>query len=104
MKSVIGMLLFILGCATAAAQGYPNHAVKIIVPFPPGSGPDLIARIIGQQLQEDLRQNFIIDNRGGAQGSIAATEVARAAPDGSTVIVPTNTTHAANPSLFTTIA
>src|SRR5471032_3263064 len=104
MKFVTSLLVLLLGCATAAAQGYPNHAVKIIVPFPAGSGPDLIARIIGQQLQEELRQNFIIDNRGGAQGSIAATEVARAAPDGYTLIVPTNTTHAANPSLFKTLA
>jgi tripartite-type tricarboxylate transporter receptor subunit TctC len=104
MKRVIGTLLLMLACTIAAAQGYPNRAVKIIVPFPAGSGPDLIARIIGQQLQEELHQNFIIDNRGGAQGAIAATEVARAAPDGYTLIVPTNTTHAANPSLFKTLA
>jgi tripartite-type tricarboxylate transporter receptor subunit TctC len=104
MKNIIGMLVLVLGCATVAAQGYPNRTVRIIVPFPPGSGPDLIARIVGQQLQEDLRQNFIIDNKAGAQGSIGATEAARAASDGYTLFVPTNTTHAANPSLFKNLA
>src|SRR5476649_1237427 len=104
MKLVIGMLVLLLGCATAVAQGYPNHTVRVIVPFPAGSGPDLIARIVGQQLQEDLRQNFIIDNKAGAQGSIGATEAAKAAPDGYTLFVPTNTTHAANPSLFKSLA
>ena len=78
MKSVIGAIVFLAACATAVAQGYPNHTVRIIVPFPPGSGPDLIARIAGRELQEDLRQTFIIDNKAGAQGSIGATEAARA--------------------------
>jgi tripartite-type tricarboxylate transporter receptor subunit TctC len=77
--------------------------VRIIVPFPPGSGPDLIARIVGQQLQDEFRQTFIIDNKAGAQGSIGATEAARAPADGYTLFVPTNTTHAANPSLFKTL-
>ena len=120
MKSLVGAIIFFAACATAAVQptstgsgqaaltgsgqGYPNRTVRIIVPFPPGSGPDLIARIVGQQLQEDLRQNFIIDNKAGAQGSIGATEAAKAAPDGYTLFVPTNTTHAANPSLFKTLA
>ena len=104
MKLMIGMLVVLFGCTTAVAQGYPNRAVRIIVPFPPGSGPDLIARIVGQQLQEDLRQNFLIDNKAGAQGSIGATEAAKAAPDGYTLFVPTNTTHAANPSLFKSLA
>ena len=120
MKSLVGIIAFFVMCATAAAQatatgsgqaastgsgqGYPNHTVRIIVPFPPGSGPDLIARIVGQQLQEDLRQTFIIDTKAGAQGSIGATEAARAAPDGYTLFVPTNTTHAANPCLFKSLA
>ena len=64
MKTVIGMLVWLLGCATAAAQGYPNRTVRIIVPFPPGSGPDLIARIAGQQLREDLRWARLIREAG----------------------------------------
>ena len=104
MKSLIVAIALLSACTTVAAQGYPTRTVRIIVPFPPGSGPDLIARIVGQQLQEDLRQTFVIENRAGAQGSIGATEAAKAAPDGYTLFVPTNTTHAANPSLFKTLA
>jgi tripartite-type tricarboxylate transporter receptor subunit TctC len=84
----------------AFGQSYPTRPVKLIVPFPAGSATDQIARVIGQQLQENLGQPFVVENKPGAQGSIAATEVARAAPDGYTLMVGTNTPLAANPSLF----
>jgi tripartite-type tricarboxylate transporter receptor subunit TctC len=74
--------------------------VKLVVPFPAGSATDQIARVTGAQLQEALGQPFVVENKPGAQGSIAATEVARAAPDGYTLMVGTNTPLAANPSLF----
>jgi tripartite-type tricarboxylate transporter receptor subunit TctC len=74
--------------------------VKLVVPFPAGSATDQIARVMGQQFQEALGQPFVVENKSGAQGSIAATEVARAAPDGYTIMVTTNTPQAANPSLF----
>jgi tripartite-type tricarboxylate transporter receptor subunit TctC len=74
--------------------------VKLVVPFPAGSATDQIARVMGQQFQEALGQPFVVENKPGAQGSIAATEVARAAPDGYTIMVTTNTPQAANPSLF----
>ncbi len=82
------------------AQPYPAKPVKLVVPFPAGSATDQIARVMGQQLQEALGQPFVVENKPGAQGSIAATEVARAAPDGYTLMVTTNTPQAANPSLF----
>jgi tripartite-type tricarboxylate transporter receptor subunit TctC len=82
------------------AQTYPARAVKLVVPFPAGSATDQIARVIGQQLQESLGQPFVVENKPGAQGAIAANEVARAAPDGYTLMVGTNTPLAANPSLF----
>ena len=82
------------------AQTYPARAVKLVVPFPAGSATDQIARVIGQQLQESLGQPFVVENKPGAQGAIAAAEVARAAPDGYTLMVGTNTPLAANPSLF----
>jgi|KBSMisStandDraft_5_1062788.scaffolds.fasta_scaffold56085_3 tripartite-type tricarboxylate transporter receptor subunit TctC len=103
MTKMIAAVVLLAAAASAAAQGYPARTVRIIVPFPPGSGPDLIARIVGQQLQDEFRQTFIIDNKAGAQGSIGATEAARAPADGYTLFVPTNTTHAANPSLFKTL-
>ena len=82
------------------SQPYPSRPVKLVVPFPAGSATDQIARLLGQQLQEALAQPFIVDNKAGAQGAIAATEVAKSAPDGYTLMVTTNTPQAANVSLF----
>jgi tripartite-type tricarboxylate transporter receptor subunit TctC len=100
MKRTLVFLAAALIASPAFAQTYPTRPVKLVVPFPAGSATDQIARVIGQQLQESLGQPFVVDNKPGAQGSIAATEVARAAPDGYTIMVGTNTPLAANPSLF----
>jgi tripartite-type tricarboxylate transporter receptor subunit TctC len=94
------LLAALLVCSQASAQTYPSRAVKLVVPFPAGSATDQIARVLAQQLQESLGQPFVVENKPGAQGAIAATEVARAAPDGYTLMVGTNTPLAANPSLF----
>jgi tripartite-type tricarboxylate transporter receptor subunit TctC len=99
LKLFVGIFLAV-AAASAGAQSYPSKPVKLVVPFPAGSATDQIARVIGQQLQESLGQPFVVENKPGAQGSIAATEVARAAPDGYTLMVGTNTPLAANPSLF----
>jgi tripartite-type tricarboxylate transporter receptor subunit TctC len=99
MKHLI-FLIAALAIPLAHAQTYPAKPVKLVVPFPAGSATDQIARVIGQQLQESLGQPFVVENKPGAQGSIAASEVARAAPDGYTLMVGTNTPLAANPSLF----
>jgi tripartite-type tricarboxylate transporter receptor subunit TctC len=96
----IVLLFALLVFSHANAQTYPARPVKLVVPFPAGSATDQIARVIGQQLQETLGQPFVVENKPGAQGAIAATEVARAAPDGYTLMVGTNTPLAANPSLF----
>jgi tripartite-type tricarboxylate transporter receptor subunit TctC len=92
--------LALLASAAALAQPYPSRPVKLVVPFPAGSATDQVARVLGQQLQEALKQPFVVENKAGAQGSIAAAEVARAAPDGYTLMVTTNTPQAANVSLF----
>jgi tripartite-type tricarboxylate transporter receptor subunit TctC len=84
----------------AIAQNYPSKPVKLVVPFPAGSATDQVARLAGQQLQEALKQPFIVENKPGAQGAIAAEFVARSAPDGYTLLVTTNTPQAANVSLF----
>jgi tripartite-type tricarboxylate transporter receptor subunit TctC len=96
----IALSLLLLVAFHAGAQTYPAKPVKLVVPFPAGSATDQIARVIGQQLQEALGQPFVVENKPGAQGAIAAAEVARAAPDGYTLMVGTNTPLAANPSLF----
>src|SRR5688572_3046585 len=93
-------LIAVLVFSQASAQTYPSRPLKLVVPFPAGSATDQIARVIGQQLQENLGQPFVVENKPGAQGSIASAEVARAAPDGYTLMVGTNTPLAANPSLF----
>ena len=94
------LLCFVLFSHLAHSQAYPSKPVRLIVPFPAGSATDQVARGFGQQLQESLKQPFVVENRPGAQGGIAAAEVARAAPDGYTLMVGTNTPLAANPSLF----
>src|SRR3954451_739043 len=92
--------LLIALAASAHAQTYPTKPVKLVVPFPAGSATDQVARLAGSQLQEALGQPFVIENKAGAQGGIAAAEVAKAAPDGYTLLVTTNTPQAANVSLF----
>ena len=100
-------LFFAMGLALAAssadAQQYPSRPITIVVPFAGGSGTDLITRLLGQQLSLALNQSVVIENKPGASGVIAATYVARAAPDGYTLLMATNSTHSANPSLFKTL-
>jgi tripartite-type tricarboxylate transporter receptor subunit TctC len=96
---VIALLAALLS-SLAAAQPYPARPVKLIVPFPAGSATDQIARLVGAELQAALKQPFVVENKAGAQGAIAAAEVAKAAPDGYTLMLTTNTPHAANVSLF----
>jgi tripartite-type tricarboxylate transporter receptor subunit TctC len=84
--------------ALAADDDYPKRQVKIIVPFPAGAGPDQVARMLGQYLQDAWGQTVVIENRAGALGSIGAQEVARSAPDGYTLLMGTFA-NAVNPSL-----
>jgi tripartite-type tricarboxylate transporter receptor subunit TctC len=98
---VAGVLLSALSATSAtSADNYPAHQVKIIVPFPAGAGPDQVARMLAQYLQETLGQPFVIENRAGALGSIGAQEVARSTPDGYTLLMGTNTTQAANVAML----
>jgi len=75
-----------------------------VVPFAAGSGTDSIARIIGQQLSVALKQSVVIEKQSGASGVLAATTVARSAPDGYTLLMATNSTHSANPFLFKSLS
>ena len=88
----IAILFAMLWAATASAQTYPSRTVTIIVPYPPGGLIDLVARIVQPQLQAELGQAVVIENRSGAGGNIGAEAVARAAPDGHMVLL-------GNPSL-----
>ena len=98
MKRILVLAAFLSG--TALGQNYPTRPVKLVVPFPAGSATDQVARVVGAELQQALGQPFVVENKAGAQGAIAAAEVAKAAPDGYTLMLTTNTPHAANVSLF----
>jgi tripartite-type tricarboxylate transporter receptor subunit TctC len=81
------------------AQGYPDHPIRFVVPYPPGGGTDVIARIVQGKLQTALGQNIVIDNKGGAGGSVGTDIVAKAAPDGYTVLFTLNS-HTVNPAIY----
>jgi len=102
MKSVLRLALLMLSSALAcAAQAqYPNKPIRLVVPFAAGSFTDSIARIVGQALQERLGQTILVDPKPGASSQIAADFVAKAAPDGYTLFMTTNTSHSANPAMF----
>ncbi len=100
---IAGMLLLLgwtMPPVNAADTDYPQRQIKIVVPFPAGAGPDQVARMLGQHLQDAFGQTVLIENRAGALGSIGAVEVARSAPDGYTLLMGTNTTQAANVAML----
>jgi tripartite-type tricarboxylate transporter receptor subunit TctC len=84
----------------AQSQNYPNQTIKIVVPFPPGGGVDVVARVIAPRLSEMLGQSVIVENRGGAGGSVGATYVAQSARDGYTLLLGTASTHGTNPNVY----
>ena len=95
----VALIVVAMSQPLAVGQGYPNKAIRFVLPVTPGGGTDIIARLVGQKLSAQIGQQIIIDNRGGAGGNIAAELVAKAAPDGYTLIVVT-ASHATNVSLY----
>lgn len=87
MKKLLTALAFGVAALAAQAQTWPDKAVTLVVPFPPGGSTDQVARAIAPRLTEKFKQSFLIDNRAGATGTIGATLVKRAAPDGATFLV-----------------
>jgi len=82
----------------AHAKGYPEHAIRVIVPFAPGGSTDIIARLVTQRMSQELGQPLVIENKGGAGGAIGAAEGAKAAPDGYVLSIATVSTMAVNPA------
>ncbi|CAN5425763.1 tripartite tricarboxylate transporter substrate binding protein [soil metagenome] len=100
LKHAAALLISIAVSGYAAAQTFPAKLITIIVPFAAGSATDQFARAVAQSITEQTGQPAIVDNKGGASGIIGASAGARAAPDGYTFVITTNTTHAGNEFLF----
>jgi tripartite-type tricarboxylate transporter receptor subunit TctC len=107
MRTLAAALIAAVGAAalatSAEAQNYPSRSIKFIVPFAAGSATDAVARIVGEHASKTLGQPIIVENQGGANGIPAARAVARSEPDGYTVLITTNTTHAANQSMLKSV-
>ena len=103
MKSVLPAALLVI-CAVspslAHAQSYPNKTIRMIVPFPAGGATDIVARLVAQKLGDAMGQQVIVDNRGGAAGTIGSDLAAKSPPDGYTILIGTSSTHAIAQSLY----
>jgi tripartite-type tricarboxylate transporter receptor subunit TctC len=101
ITNAIALLGFCIAAGVQAADSaYPTRPVRLVVPFAPGGGVDATARIIAPKLSESMSQNWVVDNRTGAAGNIASEIVARANPDGQTVLLALDTQLTANPRLY----
>jgi tripartite-type tricarboxylate transporter receptor subunit TctC len=89
----------LIGFGAAHAAGFPSEPITLVVPYSPGGGTDIMARLVGQELSKDLGVSVVVDNRPGASGNIGTNLVARGKPDGHTLLF-TSSGHAINPSLF----
>jgi tripartite-type tricarboxylate transporter receptor subunit TctC len=90
----------LIACGVAVAADYPARTVTLVVPYPPGGGVDAMARVVAAKLSDALKQQFIVDNRAGAGGTIGTRVVAQAAPDGYTLLLGHTGTISINPSLY----
>jgi tripartite-type tricarboxylate transporter receptor subunit TctC len=101
---ILAGALLAFAATAAGAQTWPQKPVRFIVPFPPGGATDISARLLGEKLSEMWGQQVIIENRGGAGGSVGAAEAARAAPDGYTLFFPSGSVVTANQHIYAKLA
>ena len=90
----------LMQAADAAAQAWPAKPIRLMVPFPPGGSTDIVARIVAQKLGERLGQSLVIENRGGAGGTIGTAVIAKAAPDGYNLAIASTSTHVVAPAVY----
>jgi tripartite-type tricarboxylate transporter receptor subunit TctC len=96
----VAVLLCALPTAVWAQGNYPAKPIRLIVPWPPGGGADVLTRMLSPKLAETLGQQIVIDNRGGAAGNIGAELAAKALPDGYTIVFAYSGTHSINPHIY----
>ena len=102
-RSIAGLVFLAVGSIAFSVQAqstWPNKAVKIVVPYPPGGATDIVARAMAPELTKAFGQSFFVENRGGAGGNVGSDIVAKSAPDGYTLVMATVGTHAINKSLY----
>ena len=103
LRAVVIAAIAIAPVVQASAQTYPSRPITLVVPFPAGSTTDLVGRILSEELSKVAGQQVVIDNRGGAGGSVGTEAVARAEPDGYTLLMGTIGTHSINPAVYAKI-
>jgi len=99
-KLLIALLFGLGATGFVTAQDYPTRPIRLVVPFAPGGGTDLLARTLAQKLNEAWGQTVVVDNRSGGTGAVGSVLVAQAAPDGYTLLLVTSSTHAISPNFF----
>jgi tripartite-type tricarboxylate transporter receptor subunit TctC len=99
VRTLVASVLVASATFTVHAQNYPAKTVRVVIPWPPGGSNDIVGRLVAQKLSENLKQQFIVDNRGGAAGTIGADLVAKSPPDGYTIMIH-SATHIANPHMY----
>ena len=103
MRKLFALLLLALAAPLAWAQAYPSKPVRIIVPYPPGGGNDILGRLFAAKLTERMGQTFIVENRPGAGTMIGTEAAAKSAPDGYTILLSSIATHALSPNLYSRV-
>ena len=100
LPSVVLAMALVAGLGRAAAQDYPNRPITLVVPFPPGGSTTIVARTVSDKMSEVLGQSIVIDNRGGAGGTVGSRAVSKSAPDGYTILLGYTGTLAIGPTLY----
>ena len=103
MRGITAVLLLLVACFPASAEPFPSQRITLIVPFPPGSATDSVTRHLAESIRAATNATIVVENKPGADGNLAALAVLKAEPDGYTAFVTTNSTQAANISLFNSL-
>ena len=103
LKNLLLVAAALLMANVGWAQSYPNRPIKLVVPYPPGQGTDLLSRIIAERVSASIGQQVVVENRPGAGANIGTEFVAKALADGYTLLMGTNATHAMNPAMYASI-